>query len=415
MRSGKSFSKSVIILFIVESLYQVCSFTTGNSQFTQLLYNQGFSVGQVSFLGIAGTVGYVMVLLGGVVFGNKVKSSKKWVMISYLNFLVSIAKFALINNLSIPLGYQTVLILCCNFVCKFLDGFRLIFIYRLSLHIMDGETYEKYLPLQTVFMGILTVLCSVASTFLVARMDTKEYVNLNLIISMVLSVVCLAFIPFIKSSGEEKVPATTSLKAIAKELNYPMLVPDILKQFGTAVLSTTVAFSVIYQINTNLFLSVIDVATYLSLVIAPLLVRVFSKHITKIFKVLIPLSLLTLAGFYFAGTKKIIPLYIACAFSANLIIYFWGTSTPLIWVKKVEKDKTPARSSAIQLVTQITGIATAALNGAFLESSFSYVLYFIGGVCLLLSLLAYIRYANNPEDRLFGSGKPQEEETDKTE
>ena len=363
---------------------------------------QGFTPGNVYYLNIAGTVGSIVVYVAGILFGNKIKASKKAVVFSYFGYLPMMVKYFLINNFAVPLRAQVLLILATNFFANAVTGMRFVFIYRLSLSIMDGKTYATFLPVQTIVMGLMSIICSSVSAVLVARVDAKLFVNLNLTICAALTVYCVISMSFIKCGEEESVVEKHCFKDIIKEFNYPMLIPDILRQFGTsAAISSVVAMSVVYGMNDSSTLAAIDVCSTVALFLSSMFVKFTFTKIKGVLIGVLPFAVIIPSGLFLSGINNNVAFYMVFSFAAYFLVYFFGTATPLIWTKKVVTSKMPSRSSAIQLVTNITGIASSLIIGKVVDTTFYYVLYIVGAACLLIAVVCYIKYVGHKEDRLF--------------
>lgn len=399
----KLLNKNVLILLIAESILQVISFTSGNSQFTNLLYSQGFTPGNVYYLGVASTVGAIAIYVCGIIVGNKLKSTKKWVIVSYFGYFFTMAKSFFINNFAIPLSAQVPIIISANFLSSLITGIRFVFIYRLSLSVMDDSVYGTFLPVQTIVMGFMSIICSSVSALFVAKFSAKFFINLNLAISLTLTVYCIISLSFIKCGVENTVPPENhSFKTIIKELAYPMLIPDILKQFGfAAAISSTIAMSVVYGMNDPKTLAIIDFCSTVALFSSSLFVKFTFIKIKGVLIALLPLAVVIPAGLYFSGIHASVLFYAIFSFAAYFLLYFFGTATPLIWTKKVDKSKMSSRSSAIQLVTNGTAIAASLIIGKVVDTSFYYLLYIIGAACLLIAMICYVKYVSHEEDKLF--------------
>lgn len=398
----KLLNKNVLLLLIAESFLQIISFTSGNNQFTNLLYSQGFTPGNVYYLNIASTVGAIAVYVSGILFGNKIKASKKWVIVSYFGYLIIVAKYFFINNFAIPVKAQVPLILTANFFANVITGVRFVFIYRLSLSVMSDDVYSTFLPVQTIVMGLMSIICSSVSAVFVARFDAKFFINLNLALCVAFTAYCVISMAFIKCSAEESVVASHSFKDIIKEFNYPMLIPDILKQFGiSAAISSVVSMSVVYGMNNASTLAAIDVCSTIALFLSSIFVKFTYTKIKSVLIGILPFAAIIPAGLYLSGINNSVAFYAAFSFAAYFLIYFFGTATPLIWTKKVDKRKMSSRSSAIQLVTSITGIASSLIIGKVVDTSFYYLLYIVGAACLLTAIICYVKYVSHEEDKLF--------------
>lgn len=97
-------------------------------------------------------------------------------------------KVFFINDFAIPVKAQVPLILTANFFANVITGVRFVFIYRISLSVMSDDVYSTFLPVQTIVMGLMSIICSSVSAVFVARFDAKFFINLNLALCVALTV-----------------------------------------------------------------------------------------------------------------------------------------------------------------------------------------------------------------------------------
>lgn len=405
----KQLHQNLIKLWFSDAAYAAASAVSTGSVFSAFLMHGGMTEGQIGlYLSITQLVNLAVSLLFAGAAANTRDTRKPLLLLGTLSAtIIALHLCFCFSEIGGGIAYSLILLLGC--LQAAVTALRTVFIYKLPCEVMDLRYYSLYAGYQGLFtgaagIGIGFVLPLFFERFSFAAVNAAAFVFAG--ICAVISAILLRILaPLTDGKTNPKDTAFSDKKGISmiadlrrllhNRLFMRLLLPNILRGFGTGLISIFPVVVLREQILSEQSASLLTAGTYIGTLFS-CFAYVFCVKRLGVPKtcllggVLFSIICLTLFG----GTTFCLVLYTLAYVGFNIVC----CAVPDLIYRSVGSDLISIFQTWRLTMTQLGVVLASALFGLLIEWTAGILIVLIGVICYLICAgCYYLDFKNNTE------------------